>query len=62
MTAYHVDDRVNWFDPEKQRLIPGTVLFATPRRVLVSLDDRMVPVAAHPADLFPIHPIEAVPA
>lgn len=48
MTAYHVDDRVNWFDP---------LLLHTTGCVWVALDDRMCPVSADPADHFRIQPI-----
>jgi hypothetical protein len=40
-----------------QRLVPGFVTAATPNRVLVSLDDRMVPVAVDPANRFLIQPL-----
>jgi hypothetical protein len=58
MTAYHVDERVNWFDPLLLHAVAGTVLSATTGCVWVSLDDRMRPVSADPADHFRIHPIE----
>jgi hypothetical protein len=61
MTAYHLDDRVQVFDPALQHLVPGTVLTATTGCVLVSLDDRMVPLAVDPADHFAIQRVEAMP-
>ena len=58
---YHANDRVEIFDPQLQRAIPGTVLAATVTTVLVSLDDRMVSVAVDPADSFRIHPLRPAP-
>lgn len=57
MTRYHATDRVQVFDPALQRHIAGTVVTATVGCVLVSLDDRMVPLAVDPADHFRIQPI-----
>jgi hypothetical protein len=60
MTTYLIDQRVQVFMPDVQRLVPGLVLSATTSCVRVSLDDRMAVVSADPADHFRIHPIEAV--
>jgi hypothetical protein len=59
VTASQSELRVEWFDPELSRLIPGLVLSATATCVLVSLDDRMCPVAVHPADLH-TQPLEVI--
>jgi hypothetical protein len=56
--TYFVDQRVAVFDPLLQHDVPGFVTASIPGRVLVSLDDRMCPVAVDPADHFRIHPIE----
>lgn len=50
MTRYQVDDRVLVFDPALRRDVPGWVTATTVTAVLVSLDDRMVPVKVDPAD------------
>ena len=57
MSRYQIDDRVLVFMTDVQRLVPGFVTAATPNRVLVSLDDRMVPVAVDPANRFLIQPL-----
>lgn len=57
MTRYHVDDRVQVFCPELQRLVPGWVITTTVGCVLVALDDRMIPVTVHPADTYRIQPL-----
>lgn len=62
MTVYHVEDRVDWFDPLLLHTIAGTVLSATTGCVWVALDDRMRPVSADPADHFRIQLIPAVTA
>ena len=57
MTRYHVDQRVEVFDPDLQRDIPGFVTAVTVTCVLVSLDDRMVPVVVDPANTNQIRPL-----
>jgi hypothetical protein len=60
MSTYFVDQRVAVFDPLLQHDVPGFVTASAPGCVLVSLDDRMVPVAVDPADHHRIQPIQAV--
>lgn len=62
MTAYLVDDRVQVFMADVQRHVPGFVTATTTGCVLVSLDDRMCPVAVDPADRHRIQPMPAVTA
>jgi hypothetical protein len=62
VTAYLIDQRVEVFMADVQRHVPGFVTAATTACVLVSLDDRMVPVAVDPADRHRIQPIPAVTA
>jgi hypothetical protein len=58
MTSYHAGEPVRWFDPQLLRFIPGLVLSSTTTCVWVSLNDRMCPVSADPADHFRIQPGE----
>jgi len=58
MTTYLIDQRVQVFMADVQRLVPGLVLSATTGCVWVSLNDRMCPVSADPADHFRIQPAE----
>jgi hypothetical protein len=62
MTTYLIDQRVQVFMADVQRHVPGFVTAATTSRVLVSLDDRMCPVAVDPADRNRIQPFPAVTA
>lgn len=57
MTRYRADQRVQVFDPELLHTVNGTVLTASTSCVVVSLDDRMHPLAVDPADHFRIQPI-----
>jgi len=61
MTRYEIDERVAVFDPEQERYVLGFVTAATEWQVLVSLDDRMVPVIADPANSLAIVPAAAGP-
>jgi hypothetical protein len=60
MTTFVIDQPVLVFMADVQRLVPGLVLSATTSCVLVSLDDRMVPVSADPADHHRIQPVEVI--
>jgi len=63
MSSYRIDERVVVFMADVQRYVPGFVTATTDSCVLVSLDDRMVPVVVDPADHFAIQPYtEAVTA
>jgi hypothetical protein len=55
---FQAEDRVEVFDPYKQRFIPGTVTGTYLSAVLVSLDDRMIGEMVDPADSHKIRPLE----
>lgn len=60
MLSYQPEDRVEVFDPHKQRFIPGTVTGTTLTAVVVSLDDRMIGELVDPADSHKIRPLGAL--
>jgi len=61
MSDFHVDQRVAVFDPEQERYVLGWVTAVSDWRVLVSLDDRMVPVLVDPANSLAIIPADTFP-
>jgi hypothetical protein len=58
MSSYRAEQRVEVFDPHKEKFIPGTVTGTYLSAVLVSLDDRMVGEMVDPADSHKIRPLE----
>ena len=56
MSVYRIDQAVVVFMADVQRYVPGFVTAATSSCVLVSLDDRMIPVVVDPANTLAISP------
>ena len=56
MRVYQIDQRVVVFMADVRRYVHGFVTATTDSCVLVSLDDRMIPVRVDPANTLAISP------